>query len=56
MFSLLLNSCKLYFPVLWFRIGFNADADPDPAFNLIADPDPRSQQMRIHADPDPSQS
>jgi len=26
------------FPVLWIRVGFNAD--PDPAFYLNADPDP----------------
>jgi hypothetical protein len=40
--------------VLWIRIGFNADPDPDPAFYLNADPDtdpdPRSQ---TNADPDP---
>jgi hypothetical protein len=28
-------------PVLWIRIGFNADPDPD--FYLNADPDPGSQ-------------
>jgi hypothetical protein len=27
--------------VLWIHIGFNADPEPDPAFNLIADLDPR---------------
>jgi hypothetical protein len=26
--------------VLWIRISFNAESDPDPAFYLNADPDP----------------
>jgi hypothetical protein len=26
--------------VLWIRIGFNADPDPDPAYLANADPDP----------------
>jgi hypothetical protein len=30
--------------VLWIRIGYNADPDPEPAFYLNADPNP---------DPDP---
>ncbi len=34
--------------VLWIRIYFNADPDPDPAFYLYAEPDPGSQ---INADP-----
>ncbi len=29
--------------LLWIRIGFNADPDPDPTFYLNADPDPESQ-------------
>ncbi len=33
-------------PVLWIRIGFNAD--PDPAFNKCG-----SEPVRIHADLDP---
>ncbi len=37
----------LFWPVLWIRIGFNAD--PDPAFYLNSDPDPGSQTS---ADPD----
>jgi hypothetical protein len=36
-----------YRPVLWIRIGFNADSDT--GFNLKADPDPGSQTS---ADPD----
>jgi hypothetical protein len=39
-----------YQPVLWIRVGFNADSDP--AVNLIADSDPGSQTS---ADPDPGQ-
>jgi hypothetical protein len=31
---------RLMEPVLWIRIGFNADLDPYPAFYLNADPDP----------------
>jgi hypothetical protein len=33
---------KHFVPVLWIRIGFSADVDPDPAFYLYADlnPDP----------------
>jgi hypothetical protein len=31
---------KHFAPVLWIRIGFNADVDPDPAFYLYADPNP----------------
>jgi len=27
-------------PVMWIRISFNADPDPDPAFFVNADPDP----------------
>ncbi len=38
-------------PVLWIRISFNAD--PDPAFHLIADLDLGSQN---NADPDPDSS
>ncbi len=38
-------------PVLWIRIGFNAD--PDQALYFNADPDPGRQTMRIHPDPDP---
>ncbi len=39
--------------VLWIRIGFNEDSDPDPAFYIrirIQGAEP----MRINADPDPS--
>ncbi len=41
--------------LLWIRIGFNADSDPDPAFYLRADknPDPGAKQIRINEDPDP---
>jgi hypothetical protein len=48
-------------PLLWIRIGF--DADPDPAFKLNTDADPETKLMRIrirgpksmwmNADPDP---
>ncbi len=34
--------------VVWIRIGFNADLDPDPVFYLKADPDPGGQNS---ADP-----
>jgi hypothetical protein len=37
--------------VLWIRIGFNANPDPDPASYLNADPDPGSQ---TNADPEPN--
>jgi hypothetical protein len=41
--------------VVWSRIGFNKESDPDPAFYLCAvpDPDPRSQ---IKTDPDLAQT
>ena len=32
---------------------FDADADPDPAYQVYPDPDPTFNLMRIHADPDP---
>ncbi len=35
-------------PVLWIRIGFNAD--PDPVFYLNVDPDP-DQGSQTNADP-----
>ncbi len=38
-------------PVLWTRIGFNADPDPDSAFDLNLDPSLGSQ---TNADPDPN--
>jgi hypothetical protein len=42
-------------PVLWIRIGFNAD--PDPAFYLDADPDPDAgSQIDADPDPDPGQT
>ncbi len=37
--------------MLWIRIDFNVDPDPDPACYLNADPDTGSQ---ISADPDPN--
>jgi hypothetical protein len=40
--------------VLWIRIGFNSDPDPD--FFLNADPDQGAKPTRIHADPDPGQT
>jgi hypothetical protein len=38
--------------MLQIRNGFNADPDPDPAFNLNADPNliQGANQMRIHVD------
>jgi hypothetical protein len=41
--------------VLGIRIGFNADANPDPAVYLIADQDPGSQ-TNSNPDPDPGQT
>ncbi len=43
-------------PVLWIRVGFNADSDP--AFHLNTDPDPDTgkKTMRIHTDPDLGQT
>jgi hypothetical protein len=38
-------------PVMWIRIGFNAD--PDLAFYLNLDPNPGRQ---TNADPDPGQT
>jgi hypothetical protein len=35
-------------PVLWIRIGLNAD--PDPAFDLNSDPDPKPGS-KANADP-----
>ncbi len=31
---------KHFASVLWIRIGFNADVDPDPVFCLFVDPNP----------------
>jgi hypothetical protein len=39
--------------VLWIRIGFSADPDPD--FYLHADPNPNSQTS-AYPDPDPGQT
>jgi hypothetical protein len=40
-------------PVLWIRIGFNADPVPDPAFKLkVWILIQGSKAMRIHGDPD----
>ncbi len=47
------RNVKMLNPVLWIRIGFNADADPAFYLNPDPDPDPGNQPMRIHADPDP---
>ncbi len=44
---------SIYFSVLWLRIGFNGDQDPDLAFYLNADPDPGSQ---TNTDPVPCQT
>ncbi len=38
------RSPTVVLPVLWIRIGFNADPDPDPAFYLNADQNPGSQE------------
>jgi hypothetical protein len=38
--------------MLWIRIDFNADADPDPALHLKADPD-QNPGSQTNADPDP---
>jgi hypothetical protein len=37
--------------VLWIRVGFNEDSDPDPAF-YIRIRIQGAKQMRINADPD----
>jgi hypothetical protein len=46
--------------VLWIRIGFNADPNPDAAFYLNADPDtdpdPGSKTNADPSDPDPGQT
>jgi hypothetical protein len=38
--------------VLWISIEFNADTDPDPAFDLNADPDlDPDSESQTNADP-----
>ncbi len=39
------------FPMCWGSAFIEFNADPDPAFEIIADPDPGSQ-MQTNADPD----
>jgi hypothetical protein len=48
--SSLFFSWQFFLPVLWNRIGFNAD--PDPAFYLNANPDPAF--FYLNADPNPA--
>jgi hypothetical protein len=47
-------------PVVWIRIGIDADPVPDPAALLNMDSDPdwiqRAKPMRIHADLDPGEA
>ena len=44
-----IKQIELFKPVLWIRMGFNADPDLDAAFNLYADLDP-GRRCRLWSD------